>query len=154
MTKLRPHHILDIVRNIGNDRPIVPHEYGHRVHEFTKALIEDAGLQCMLVVENDDICKPCRNLSADNQCSDILRQLETPISKQDYNDRLDERILAFLHLKPNAVLTVSDYLSQVLANIDPMVEICTHPKEDKNTRREGLVKGMKKLGIAQPVPRR
>ena len=53
-----------------------------------------------------------------------------------------------------AVLTVSDYLSLVLANIDPMVEICTHPKEDKNTRREGLVKGIKKLGIAQPVPRR
>ncbi len=148
MLELRPHHILDIVRNIGNERPIEPHEYGHLVHEITKLIIEDIDKKCILVVNNDDICKPCIKLTSDNRCTDILSQLEQPISKQEYNDNLDQRILNFLKIDANTEYTIREYLNLVLKNLNELVNICTHPKEDIEYRRQGLMEGMKKLGIS------
>ena len=41
MLRLRPHHILDIVRNIGHERKIEPHPFGHDLHVVTNKIIED-----------------------------------------------------------------------------------------------------------------
>ena len=147
MLKLRPHHILDIVRNIGNERPIFPHEYGHLLHVITEKLISDINTKCMLVIENDDICGPCKMLTSDQNCIDLLRQIEQPVSKQKYNDDLDKRVIDFLNLRPNIVLTIREYLVLVKNNMNDLVDICTHPKEDKENRKIGLIKGMIKLVI-------
>ena len=147
MLNLRPHHILDIVRNIGNDRPIVPHEYGHLVHKITLEIISNIDVQCKLVISNDDICGPCKMLTIEKECLDVLHQLDPPISKQTYNDDLDRKIMTFLSLKQNTVLTIRQYLTKVKNNMDDIVNICTHPKEDKGSRKTGLIKGIDKLGI-------
>ena len=145
MLRLRPHHILDIVRNIGNERPIIPHEYGHLVHEITQLILSNSDSECMLVVENDSICGPCRMLTPNNLCLDVLHQLDEPISKQVYNDELDKRLINFLGIKQNSIMTIKEYLAIVGANINELIDICTHPKEDKEIRRIGLTRGLKKL---------
>jgi hypothetical protein len=145
MLRLRPHHILDIVRNIGNTRPVTPHEYGHLVHTITEIIIRDPNLLCELVVSNDDICTPCRMLTKEGQCEDILAQLEEPVSKQEYNDELDRRLLALLSIEQGTTMKLTDYLSLVITSFDAVVSICTHPKEDRETRKNGLRNGIEML---------
>ncbi len=147
MLELRPHHILDIVRNVGNGRAIAPHEYGHNLHLVTESIVANVDQPCALVGRNDDICGPCAMLSADRSCRDVLRQLAEPVSKQDYNDALDRRIFCYLSLEPGAVLSVRAFLELARADIDGIVRICTHPKEDPESRKRGLILGMAKLGI-------
>lgn len=145
MLRLRPHHILDIVRNIGNERPMIPHEYGHLVHEITYQIMNNVHTECELVIENDDICGPCKMLTTDGHCIDVLRQLDEPVSKQEYNDHLDRRILTYLGIEPKTILRISDYLVLIRDHLDDMVDISTHPKEDVEYRRNGLKKGIQKL---------
>jgi len=148
MLRLRPHHILDIVRNIGNQRPVVPHEYGHLVHEITRIIMNDIDTRCILVVENDDICGPCKMLTADRKCIDVLHQLDVPISKQEYNDNLDKKLLKYFKLHENTEMTIREFLNLASLDLDGLVKICTHPKEDKEYRKRGLVEGMKRLGLS------
>lgn len=145
MLKLRPHHILDIVRNVGNDKEIKPHEYGHNQHIITKMIIEDIHQDCMLIINNDDVCGPCIHLKPNNVCDDTLRQLDIPKSKQEYNDSLDKSILCFLNISPGTTISISQYLTLISGNIEQIVEICTHPKEDKEYRKNGLINGIHKL---------
>lgn len=148
MIRLRPHHILDIVRNIGHERKIEPHPFGHDLHVVTNKIIEDIDQQLFLVVGADDICIPCTKLNADGICIDILPQCDDKPSKQKYNDTLDQNVLNYLDLKEGASLTVREYLSCVNTKLDGIGKICTHPKEDEKYRLEGLSMGLKKLGIA------
>ena len=146
MLRLRPHHILDIIRNIGHERPLVPHEYGHLVHLITKMILEDVDIECRLVVANDDICGPCRMLKNDGSCADVLAQLDEPVSKQVYNDDLDRRLLAFLGIQEDEVMMLRDYLTLVAQRVDELVPLCVHPKEDSEYRRTGLLKGLERVG--------
>ncbi len=145
--RLRPHHILDIIRNIGHERPPVPHEYGHLVHTITLRMLEDVDVECRLVVANDDICGPCRMLKSDGSCADVLAQLDEPISKQAYNDELDRRLLDFLGIGENEVLVLRDYLAMVAKRLDEVAPLCAHPKEDLEYRRAGLLKGLERVGV-------
>jgi len=70
---------------------------------------------------------------------------EEPVSKQEYNDELYRRLLALLSIEPRTIMKLSDYLSQVMDNFDAIVSICTHPKEDRESRRVGLRNGIKTL---------
>jgi len=147
MLRLRPHHILDIVRNIGNGREIKPHEYGHLLHAVTRELMEDIDRECTLVVGNDDICGPFIHLGKDGRCDDLLRQLSEPVSKQAYNDELDGRILGYLGIEAGTTMRVSDYLRRACADLDGIAEICAHPQEGREQRKRGLEKGLELLGI-------
>ena len=147
MLQLRPHHILDIVRNIGHNRPIEPHPLGHNVHGITFEIINNPDQPLKLVVGADDICTPCAKLNADLICMDILPQCDDKPSKQTYNDALDLKVLQFLDLKESSQLTVRQYLQIVHTKLEGIEKVCTHPKEDENYRLEGLQKGLQKLGI-------
>jgi len=147
MLKLRPHHILDIVRNIGHEREIVPHPFGHDLHVVTNIILGDIDQSLVLVVGVDDICIPCTKLNADGICIDILPQCDDKPSKQKYNDSLDQKILVYLNLSDGAQLTAREYLMCVNSKLDGIEKICTHPKEEERYRLEGLSLGLKKLGI-------
>lgn len=100
----------------------------------------------ILVIGNDDACGPCIHLH-DGLCDDILPQLEGRVSKQDYIDCLDRRILDYQGIAPGAMMPISAYLGIVRANLDGIVDICTHPREEREARRAGLIKGFERLGI-------
>lgn len=148
MLRLRPHHILDIVRNIGHERKIEPHPLGHDLHVVTHKILGDIDQTLVLVVGADDICIPCTKLNADSICVDVLPQCDDKPSKQKYNDSLDRKLLVYLNLNEGVQITVREYLICVNSKLDGIEKICTHPKEDESYRLAGLMMGLEKLGIA------
>ena len=145
MLQLRPHHLIDIVRNIGQDRPLVPHPYGHAQHIITQAILDGNEREFMLVVRADDLCKPCHHLTPEGICNDVLSQLEVTVWKQEYNDALDHRLFEFFGLQEGSIISLSDFLMLVESRFEAILPLCLHPKEDPASRREGLRKGLDRL---------
>ena len=145
--ELRPHHILDIVKSYGAGSAFRPHPYGHAVHTVAKQILSDLEIKVRLIVGSDEICQPCIHLQPDGLCDDVLHQLNPPISKQTYNDDLDRRLLAYLGLTACTVMTVREYLTIINDHVPGIEQLCTHPKEDRQARVDGLTRGLQKLGI-------
>jgi hypothetical protein len=145
MLELRPHHLIDIIRNIGHNRPLVAHPYGHAQHLVTRYILDGSEKLIRLVVRADDLCQPCIHRTREGLCDDLLPQLEFSVKKQDYNDHLDHRLLEFLELHEDQIITLSDFLDLIRNRFDELVPVCLHPKEDIDYRREGLQKGLKIL---------
>ena len=145
MITLRPHHLIDIIASIGRGDEIKPHPYGHDVHTITKKVIDDPQIEVKFINGNDDICLPCIHLMENNLCDDVLSQLEHPISKQDYNDDLDEKLFAYLGIREGDIMKLPEYLDLIEARIPGIEKICTHPKRDEQEKLEGSIKGIEKL---------
>jgi hypothetical protein len=145
--KLRPHHLIDIVTKYGHGTAFVPHPYGHAVHTIAERVLNDPDLEVAFVLAADDICAPCRYLRPDGRCEDILSQLDEPLPKQDYNDRLDARLFSHLGMEPGVRMTVRAFLDRVSEHTPGIEEICTHPGEQSVDRLTSLVAGLKKLRI-------
>ena len=145
MLHLRPHHLIDMIRNIGQDRPVIPHPYGHAQHIITRDILSGAEHEIRFVVGADDLCKPCIHLTAEGICRDILPQLEHTVSKQQYNDELDHKVLEHLGLQEGMTITLNEFLHLMENNLNGLIPICTHPKEDVFTRQQGLERGIRIL---------
>jgi hypothetical protein len=147
LLKLRPHHILDILRTYGHGKDFTPHQYGHSLHKVAEKLFSDLTIKIQLTNKNDEICEPCIHLLPNGLCDDVLHQLKNPISKQQYNDSLDQKLFVYLNLEQNFILTFTEYLKLINNKVPGIEDICTHPKEDKKYRLDGLIKGLQKTGI-------
>jgi len=148
--KLRPHHILDIVTSYGADERFEPHPYGHSLHTVAGTLLSGLPLRIRLVVGADAVCNGCRHLRPDGRCDDVLSQLDPSPSKQAYNEVIDCRVLDDLKIKPEAEMTLREYLAAVDSRVPGLEKICTHPKEDERQRLSNLVAGLVKLGVRTP----
>jgi hypothetical protein len=144
---LRPHHLLDILRDYGYGIRYEPHEYSHALHIVAKQVMNDLDQEIVFVVAADDICKPCRHLCADGSCNDMIRVGNETISKQAYNDALDRRLWMYLGLDKCNRMTARDYFHRVRERLDGIEDVCTHPGEEKTYRKNGLSEGLGKLGI-------
>jgi hypothetical protein len=147
--KLRPHHVLDIIRNYGNGVEFKPHPYGHAVHIVAQKILSDVDQEVELIIGPDEICRPCRHLGQDGMCDDVLHQLDPPISKQIYNDELDSRLFPYLGIQPDTVMTIRTFLEIIDEKIPGIEKLCTHPGEDERQCLHGLRRGLLKLGLRQ-----
>jgi hypothetical protein len=145
--KLRPHHIIDIIKGHGNDIIYQPHPYGHSQHIVAPELLSGLDVNIRIVIGADDICLGCKHLMSDGQCDDVLAQLTPSPSKQAYNDVLDSRLFDHFGLVPNCILPLRRFLEIVDQNTPGIEMICTHPKEDREERLNGLINGLIKLGV-------
>lgn len=146
--QLRPHHILDIVTDFGKGSTTYqPHHYGHSLHIVAPKLLSGTDQKIKLVLAADDVCTGCKHLLPDGRCQDVLAQLKPSPSKQSYNDVLDSRIFDLLALEPGTILTFREYLVKVNEKTPGIESICTHPKEKMDERLNGLINGLKKLGV-------
>jgi hypothetical protein len=143
---LRPHHLLDILRDYGYGIRYEPHEYGHALHIVAEEVWVDPDREIELVVKADDICRPCRMLRVDGSCGDTMQKDGRQVSKQAYNDALDRRLLDYLGCEAGSRMTVNGFLIRIRERLDGLTEICTHPGEEKEYRKMGMVEGWKKLG--------
>jgi hypothetical protein len=144
--KLRPHHLLDIITQLGQGQPFVPSDYGHAVHTVAQIVIADPKQQVELVVGADAICAPCRFL-LDGRCTDTIPAFDPPASKQEYNDALDRQVLAHLGLHEGQVLTVRRFAETVLERLTGLEQVCSHPGEQPVARLRHLRHGLQKLGL-------
>lgn len=143
--KLRPHHILDILRTFGNGIEIRPHPYGHNLHKVAEIILNNLETEITLVNSADEICIPCKHLGKDGLCLDVLAQLDTSPSKQKYNDQLDAELFTYFKLKEGSVITLREYLNLIKKDIPRLTGISTHPKEDPEFRASGLRNAINKL---------
>jgi hypothetical protein len=149
--QLRPHHIIDIITDRGNNVQYEPHPYGHAQHIVAPKLLSNLDLNIKLVLETDDICTGCKHLLPDRKCKDVLAQLKPSPSKQSYNDVLDSRLFDSFRIDPNCILSTREFLGLVNERTPGIEKICTHPKEDSKDRLSGLTNGLIKLGIRDAV---
>lgn len=149
--RLRPHHIIDIVTDHGKNVQFEPHPYGHSNHIVAQKILSDLDIKVELVLEADDICKGCKYLQPDGSCTDVLAQLNPSPAKQAYNDVLDSRLFDHLLISPGTEMTIREYLGLINEKTPGIESICTHPKEDPETRLTGLMNGLGKLGIREVV---
>lgn len=147
MLKLRPHHLLDIITDFGNERTFGPHPYGHNYHKVATEILAKPEQVIQLVLTADAVCDPCIHRQSDGTCVDILSQVTPAISKQNYNDDVDQRLFTFLKLKPGMSMNLKKLLKMVADNIQAVAEICTHPGEAEKARLKGLKSGLEKLEI-------
>ena len=147
ITPLRPHHIIDIVTQHGQNSQFKPHPYGHAVHTVAKNILNNINVAVKLIIEADEICQPCIHLLPSGQCDDILQKIDPPIPKQKYNDSIDSKLLSYLNIPPDSILTIKEYLESINSKIPGIEEICTHPKENMENRLEGLIEGLIRIGI-------
>ena len=143
--KVRPHHLLDIITSHGAGHEFKPAAYGHAVHTCAEIVLNDLDTPLEFVVGADFICEPCIHL-VDGRCDDVLSQLDPPISKQDYNDDLDRRLLAYFELQEGDRMTFGEYLEVIREHFEGLPEICTHPGGSVKERATNLDAGLNRLG--------
>ncbi len=144
---LRPHHLLDILRDYGYGIRYMPNEYGHALHIVADKVLNDLDTDIELVTAVDDICRPCRHLLEDGLCDDTMTVGKETVSKQAYNDALDGRLWPYLDLDKNNRMTVREFFQLVHHRLDGIENICTHPGEEEIYRKRGLSEGLRKLGL-------
>jgi len=147
--RLRPHHILDIIKGHGNGKVYRPTSAGNSQHIVAPKLLSNLDLKIELVLEADDICEGCKFLLPDGKCSNVLGQIKPSPSMQAYNDVLDSRLFDYLSIEVDSVMTSREFLEMVNERVPGIEKICTHPKEDQEKRLTGLIDGLVKLGIRE-----
>jgi hypothetical protein len=103
---IRPHHLLDILRDYGYGIVYQPHAYGHALHLIAENVMADPDCDITFVVAAEDICRPCRYLRAEGTCDDMMTAGNDTISKQTYNDALDRRLWEYLDLDSGNSMTI------------------------------------------------
>lgn len=146
----RPHHLIDIICQYGAGRPFEPHAYGHAVHLVAAEVIENPDVLIEFVVDADDICDPCVHL-VDGRCDDLITLCDPPISKQEYNDAIDRRVLAALGMADGQKMTVREYLNTLRGNMQGLRTVYSHPDvlalgTDPDQRMERIDAGLERLG--------
>jgi hypothetical protein len=143
--RARPHHLIDIITQYGAGQPFEPSAYGHAVHTVAARVIADPTVRIEFGVGADDICAPCKHL-VNGRCDDVVGGFDPPVSKHDYNDALDARLLEFLGMEEGQVMSFAEYLTVLRGHLEGLAELCHWPGEEASARREKLERGLEKLG--------
>jgi hypothetical protein len=51
----------------------------------------------------------------------------------------------FLHIGDRSTMELYDFINLLESNLDEIVKISTHPKEDPASRKQGLINGIRLL---------
>ena len=105
---IKPHHLLDIIRDFGADKKHQPHPYGHDVHRLALIIRDKPHTVFLLTAQADSICEPCRNL-VDGRCIDTTTSPGEEVSKESWNRLIDGRIFERLGLEEGARISALDF---------------------------------------------
>ena len=90
--KIRIHHFFDIIRDFGSGKIIVPHQFLHAYHIIAEQIRENPDVELIIIVESDAVCTGCVHLE-DSICNDIISHRKDFVSKEEFNNHLDKRIV-------------------------------------------------------------
>lgn len=99
MIIIKPHHFMDIIKLYGSGIDVfVPDEkMQHDFFKIANEIIKNPQVKLSLTIDADDICQPCVQC-INGICDDELPKTLGNIKKDDYNKRLDQRLIDYLHL--------------------------------------------------------
>lgn len=142
--RARPHHLIDIITQYGAGQPFVPSDYGHAVHTVAAEVLANPQVSLEFGLGADEICRPCKHL-VNGRCDDLVGSVDPPVSKHDYNDALDEKLLRFLGLTEGQTMTFAEYVAVLRSHLDGLATLCSHPGEDPTERERKLRQGLSQL---------
>ncbi len=142
--ELRIHHIFDIIRDIGRNKILEKHEYGHSYHIIAKKILNNEFEIIKIVVKSDDVCRGCVKLY-DGKCIDIIDHRKDFLKKEEFNNYLDNRIMKVLNINNDDIFTFKDIFQltkEYLKNIEYIYEgnDIIHTQERKKNVEKGLLK--------------
>ena len=146
---IRPHHFTDIMESFGRgERSFRPHPtYGHGVHTISECLLQDKNVSLKIVLDIDDICRPCIH-NVNNICDDVIDtsyRPKAPNLKNDWMRLIDPRWCDKLKIKAGAQFSAYKLCERIRAKIrmrdfiDVYHEI---PASMTEQRYNNLVKGL------------
>ena len=142
---IRPHHFLDIVRELGLGTRFKPAPSGHANHIVAQWIEEDHDIILELIIGIDAICKPCSKI-VDGYCTDIIKWPSgVEISKQEFNDTLDAQLFEKLRIKQGVRMSARDFCRLSLERLGsdfllyPELE-SGEPEKHARNMTEGLTK--------------
>jgi hypothetical protein len=71
---IRPHHLLDILRDYGHGIRYQPHEYGHALHIVAEEVLRNPDQEIVFVIAADGLCRPYLHLRAGGRCDDTINR--------------------------------------------------------------------------------
>lgn len=147
--ELRPHHLIDVVTGFefDDDPDYEPSPGENGVRALVRVVGEDLDRPARFIVGPDFVCRPCSHLQPNGRCDRILEHHDPPEAMDDYNDPLDRRIMGALGIVPGEVMPIREFLEMINERMPGFERICTHPGQTRAERREGLMQGLRKLGI-------
>jgi hypothetical protein len=149
--RLRPHHVLDIVTDFKRDNdPGYRRASGENgVRDVTRMIGKSLDFAAEFVIGPDYICKPCSHLQANGRCDRMLDRFDPPRPIDDYNDPVDQHICDYLGMAPGSVMTIRQFLTLANDHLPGIEEVYAQSRRRGAERRDGLIRGMRALGIRQ-----
>ena len=142
--RLRPHHLLDIVRDYGNGiEKKKTHSWGASVAEVTEKVLSNIDQVIILVSQVDSICETCSKL--ENQICEA--RINENLLMREYNDDLDSRLFDRMKLEEGQRISIRDFLLLVKKDLNNIVDLFTSPNNNPAIRLEGTRLALKKLHI-------
>jgi hypothetical protein len=146
MIKIRPHHLLDIIRDFGNDVKREQHPWGASVVSVTQIILSDINQKVEFVMGVDSICTTCSKLNG-HICE---ARINDELLMRDYNDQLDESLFSTLKIVPGNKISIIEFLRKISKNIE-VLDLFKSPSNDSRARRQGTISAFEKLGISHSL---
>ena len=142
MIKLRPHHLLDIIRDFGNEVKRETHPWGASLASVTQNILSNINQKVEFVMGVDSICETCSKLKG-QICE---AQINNELLMRDYNDRIDQKLFSALNIAPGTQLSVIEFLRKIDDNIE-VLNLFNSPSNNPMVRKNGTKSAFDKLGI-------
>ena len=139
---IKPHHLLDIIRDFGAGRKHEPHPYGHDVHRLAGLVRSNPHTVFVLTAEADSICEPCCNLIEDH-CVDTTVSPGKEVSKESWNRLIDGRIFERLGLEEGVQISALDFCRLASKRLGDLYTLYAEVDREKTAVRErNLARGL------------
>ena len=141
--KIKPHHLLDIIRDFGSGREHQPHPYGHDVHRLAGIIRENPQTEFEFTAEADSICAPCKNL-INTHCIDKTEITGKETTKESWNRLLDGRIFKRLEIQEGTIMTAIEFCRLAQKKLGNLYSLYAEVEKSQTAVREkNLMQGLK-----------
>ena len=150
MIKIRPHHLLDILRDFGNEVERDSHPYGASLRETTNDILSDIDQNIRLVSKVDSICLTCSKLR-ENIC---IARISDDLLMRDYNDDLDEKLFNIMKIAPDSTIVVRDFLKIVENDFVSILAQFSNPTNIPEVREIGTLSAINRLYLTEKMTKK
>ncbi len=133
--RIKPHHLLDIIRDLGAGKKHAPHTYGHGVHRLARIIGDNPHTVFVLTADADSICEPCCNM-IDRRCVDTTTSPGRKVSRESWNRLIDGRIFERLGLEEGAAISALDFCRLASERLGDLYTLYVEADPEKTAVRE------------------
>lgn len=101
---LRIHHYFDIIRDLGSEKPILPHPLQHAYHKIAAHIFDFPYTTIEIVSTCDAVCEGCIK-KINGKCSDVITHRSDFLHKEAFNNHIDRRIMEVCGIQDGNIFT-------------------------------------------------